>query len=421
MLLEFRCSNFRSFRSPVLFSMLAGQDDSHQETLVAFENHRVLKSAVVYGANGSGKSNLVKAILFLKQLVLESVSLQPGQMIRHQPHKKSTERESSEFSLQFVKNGMRYLYGFTQTSTGIDEERLFYYPNGRQVKIFTRKGNVFQEGDRFKGRFEQCRDVLMPNRLMLSCAANFSTVSEVQKAFGYFRDDLVVYSGYGEEFWLPYSLCNFDTYPDKKQKFIQVLQGLCPGIKDVQIEKREIKHQHEEMPAARKDDSNAIVAQVSEVRYKAKVQYDTFDIPLQEESSGVQRLVEFLCPFLDVIMNERTLVCDELESSFHEAIVKKVVEWFSKVQKSASQLIFTTHDTSILNLDMFRRNQIWFTEMRGDSRETDLYSLAEIRGVRKDDNVAKGYISGRYGAIPMLNVDFADVLREGLKNDEWRR
>ena len=78
MLLEFHCSNFRSFMSPVLFSMLAGQDDSHQETLVKFENHRILKSAVVYGANGSGKSNLVKAILFLKQLVLESVSFQPG-------------------------------------------------------------------------------------------------------------------------------------------------------------------------------------------------------------------------------------------------------------------------------------------------------------------------------------------------------
>lgn len=413
MLLEFHCSNFRSFRSPVLFSMLAGQDDSHQETLVKFENHRILKSAVVYGANGSGKSNLVKAILFLKQLVLESVSFQPGQLIRYQPHKGSSENEGSCFRLQFIKDGMRYSYDFTQTATGIDEEHLFYYPNGRQVKIFNRKGNTFQEGDRFKGRFEQCRDVLMPNRLMLSCAANFSAVSEVQAAFGYFRDDLVVYSGFGEEFWLPYSLCNLDIYPDKKQKFIHILQGLCPGIRDVQIEKREIKHEHEEMPAARKDDSNNIVVNAVEVRYKAKVQYDTFDIPLQEESSGIQRLVEFLCPFIDVIANERTLVCDELESNFHEAIVKKIVEWFAGAQKSTSQLIFTTHDTSILNLDTFRRDQIWFTEMKERERETDLYSLAEIRGVRKEDNVAKGYVSGRYGAIPMLNVNFAEVLQGG--------
>jgi AAA15 family ATPase/GTPase len=393
--------------------MLAGQDDSHQETLVKFENHRVLKSAVVYGANGSGKSNLVKAILFLKRLVLESVSFQPGQLIRYQPHKNSGEKEGSDFSIQFIKNGMRYSYGFRQRVEGIVDEHLFFYPNGRQVKIFTREGDTFHEGDRFKGRFEHCRDILMPNRLMLSCAANFSTITEVQTAFGFFRDDLIVYSGFGEDYWLPFSLGILENDPDKKLKFLHVLQGLCSGIKDIQIEKREIKHHHDVLSENHEEESNKIIVNVAEVRYKTKIQYDTFDIPLQEESSGIQRLVEFLCPFIDVIANERTLVCDELESNFHEAIVKKIVEWFAGAQKSASQLIFTTHDTSILNLDTFRRDQIWFTEMKERERETDLYSLAEIRGVRKEDNVAKGYVSGRYGAIPMLNVDFAEVLQGG--------
>ena len=412
MLLEFKCSNYRSFKSPILFSMLAGQDTSHKDNCVEFDSHRVLRSSVVYGANGSGKSNLVKAILFLKNLVLESISLQPGQMIRYQPHKKSPEMQGSDFSIQFVKNKMRYSYGFTQKAEGIAEEHLYCYPNGRQVRIFTRNEVEFQEGDKFRGRFEQCRDVLKPNRLMLSCAANFSKVPEVQEAFGFFRDDLVIYQHGVEGIWLNYSLGVLNSSAEIKQRFLHILQGLCPGIQDIKIERQKIDRQSEALPGS-KDDSNKVIVSTTEVRYKVDVRYDTFDIPLQEESSGIQRLAEFLCPFIDIIANERTLICDELERNFHEAIVRRIVEWFCGPLKTASQLVFTTHDTSILNLDTFRRDQIWFTEMKEDMRETDLYSLAEIRGVRKDDNVAKGYVSGRYGAVPMLNVDFADVMKGG--------
>ena len=413
MLLEFKCSNYRSIKSPILFSMLAGQDTSHKDNCVEFDSYRVLRSSVVYGANGSGKSNLVKAILFLKNLVLESISLQPGQMIRYQPHKKSPETQGSDFAIQFVKNKMRYSYGFTQKAEGIAEEHLYCYPNGRQVRIFTRNGVEFQEGDKFRGRFEQCRDVLKPNRLMLSCAANFSKVSDVQEAFAFFRDDLVIYQSGDQDNWLHYSLDILKSSSQIKQKFLYILRGLCPGIYDINIERKRIDRQTEALPVNHKDDGNKVIVNTTEVRYKVDVCYDTFDIPLQEESSGIQRLAEFLCPFIDIITNERTLICDELERNFHEAIVRKIVEWFCGEQKSASQLVFTTHDTSILSLDTFRRDQIWFTEMKEDMRETDLYSLAEIRGVRKDDNVAKGYVSGRYGAVPMLNVDFADVMKGG--------
>lgn len=415
MLLEFRCSNFRSIKSPILFSMLVGQDTSHEDNWVEFDGHRILRSAVIYGANGSGKSNLVKAILFLKNLVMESISLQPGQLIRYQPHKKSLETEGCAFSIQFIKNKMRYSYGFTQKAEGIAEEHLFFYPKGRQVKIFTRDTRAFQEGDKFRGQFEQCRDVLKPNRLMLSCAANFSKVSEVQEAFAFFRDDLVIYHSSNQDNWLHYSLNVLKSSSRIKQKFLYILQELCPGIQDINIERKRIDRQSEALPISHKDDSNKVIVNTTEERYKVDVHYDAFDIPLQEESSGIQRLAEFLCPFIDIITNERTLICDELERNFHEAIVRKIVEWFCGEQKSASQLVFTTHDTSILSLDTFRRDQIWFTEMKEDMRETDLYSLAEIRGVRKDDNVAKGYVAGRYGAVPMLNIDFAEVLKGGLE------
>lgn len=118
-----------------------------------------------------------------------------------------------------------------------------------------------------------------------------------------------------------------------------------------------------------------------------------------------------LCPFLDIIINGKVLICDELELGLHESIVFELVRIFinAKYDKFA-QIFFTTHETGILNLDLFRRDQIWFTEMRMEDRSTDLYSLSSFKNVRKDDNFGRGYILGKYGAIPMLNKDFASLI-----------
>ena len=118
-----------------------------------------------------------------------------------------------------------------------------------------------------------------------------------------------------------------------------------------------------------------------------------------------------LCPLIDIMVNGKVLVCDEIESSLHESLVFGLVKLFMSVSpEQFAQLIFTTHETGLLNLDLFRRDQIWFTELKSEDRSTDLYSLAEIKNVRKEDNFERGYISGKYGAIPMLNLDFANVI-----------
>ena len=130
-----------------------------------------------------------------------------------------------------------------------------------------------------------------------------------------------------------------------------------------------------------------------------------------EESTGVIKLVGMLCPLIDIMINGKVLICDELESSLHESLVFELVKLFVNEQtEKFAQLIFTTHETGLLNLDLFRRDQIWFAEMKGTDRSTDLFSLAEIRNVRKEDNYGRGYITGKYGAIPMLNLDFANVV-----------
>jgi len=144
----------------------------------------------------------------------------------------------------------------------------------------------------------------------------------------------------------------------------------------------------------------------------AKVIYDNFETDLmQEESTGIKKLFSILCPLIDIIVNGKVLICDELESSLHESLVYGLVKLFvSTDAEKFAQLIFTTHETGLLNFDLFRRDQIWFTELRKEERSTDLFSLAEIKNVRKEENFGKGYIAGKYGAIPMLNLNFADIV-----------
>ena len=136
--------------------------------------------------------------------------------------------------------------------------------------------------------------------------------------------------------------------------------------------------------------------------------YDQFETDLMaEESAGIKKLFEVICPIIDIINNGKILVCDGIETSLHESIVYQIVKLFNEARKDLfAQLIFSTHDTSLLDTILFRRDQIWFAQLDAQ-RATDLYSLAEIKNVRKTENLEKGYISGKYGAIPVINTNFS--------------
>ena len=179
MLLEFICSNHKSISDKIVFSALAGTDTAHSEKLLHVGQLSILNSAVIYGANGSGKSNFLDAISFVKTLVVNSISNQPGQGIPQKPHKLNGFEKNSEYSLQFVKNNTRFAYGFVLNKMLVKEEYLYYFPNGRQVKIFERNQLEIIAGSKFRGKFSNCKDILKPNRLLLSCAANFTAIEEL--------------------------------------------------------------------------------------------------------------------------------------------------------------------------------------------------------------------------------------------------
>lgn len=416
MILEYSVSNYKSIKNKVMFSAVAGKDTTFLERTREFQQNNILKTAILYGANGSGKSNLIQSIAFMKNLVVNSINYQPGQGILYQPHKQLGFEQNSEFSIQFIIDDIRYAYGFSLNNMVVVDEYLYYFPKKRQAKIFERIENeVLSFGDKFKGKFTNSLDVLKPNRLFLSCAANFSSVNEIANVYGFFRDKIVIYSLENQQNWMNYSLGEINNNPKTKEIVLSFLDNLGLKIKDVKvnIEQQDFDPEAIALPDFLSDDFKEQIKHSKVNSITAKLIYNSgMEVDLiHEESAGIKKLFSFLCPFIDIIKKEKTLICDELEASLHEAIIAELISLFTDLNSNNNaQLFFSTHDTSLLNLDLFRRDQIWFTELKENDRSTDLYSLAEIKNIRKDEKYGKGYISGKYGAIPFLNHDMKKII-----------
>ena len=410
MILEFSCANHKSIKEKIVFSTIASSDDTYEETLKVFSKYRVLRSAVIYGPNGSGKSNFLSALEFMRNLVCNSINHQPGQGIFQAPHKLCDLKTPSEYAIQFVKDGIRYAYGFSIVENLVKEEYLYYFPKGKQVKIFERDESGVKAGDRYKGVFDLGMSILKENRLFLSCVANFSNIEEVERAFLFFQNDIVVYNPHVNN-WIEYSIQLMQKDEEVRQMFLEFLGELKTGIKDIKVKLEKIQVKPSDLPVDMPEPLKNVLTMQEASRIDAKIVYDKFQTDLMvEESVGIKRLFEVICPIIDIIKNGKILICDEFEMGLHESIVHYIIQTFHKAnQDKFAQLIFTTHDTSLLDKDIFRRDQVWFTELN-EERATELYSLVEIKNVRKTENLEKGYVSGKYGAIPMLNHSFSTLL-----------
>lgn len=410
MLLEFSCSNYKSINEKVVFSFIATSDSSCKDYIIKFdENNNVLKTSVIYGSNGSGKSNFLETIAFVRNLVVNSINYQPGMGINQQPHKLAGYSKDSDYLMQFEKNGIRFVFGFTLNKTLISREFLYFFPNKRRRKIYERQGEKISYGENYNKKFDACKEVLKPNRLFLTCAAYFSKAEEIEQVYKFFLDDIVVYGNVkyqSQNKWLDYSL--HKIYEDKKikEQVIKFFRNLDIHVEDIliKIEKRNVSPI--DLPPFLSDEVKKILIQNSTEIITTKIDYgNNIIIDLfNEESEGIKKLFGFICPFLDVISNNKILICDEPESNLHESIIVELLKLFKSIKiNSKAQFLFTTHDTSLLDADLFRRDQIWFTELRKEKHSTDLYSLAEIKNVRKDEKYSKGYINGKYGAVPLFS------------------
>lgn len=374
MLLEFRCANYKSIRAEVTFSALAGSGDTHPGSLFTVGRLRLLRSAVIFGANGSGKSNLLDALKCVRAWVLDAPD-RPAQL----PHKLSA-GEPSQFCVQFLAGDTRYVFGLSLRGRTVAEEYLYYFPNGRQVKLYERDGQAVSAGDRLRGRLEPPA----PDRLLLAA----SPAPELADARRFFTEILVPYRITAERDPMPAALAALRDSPATRRTVCALLASLGTGIIDLRV-----------------DDDAA----------NAAVVYPDFTTDLlREESTGIRRLVAFLCPLVDMLRTGRVLLCDEPETHLHEAILRSLLGGLEQADRGVrSQLIFSTHNTSLLDPALLRRDQIWFTELRPADRSTDLYSLAEIRDVRQDEDLRQAYMLGKYGAVPLPGHALASLFDAG--------
>jgi uncharacterized protein len=424
MLIEFSVGNYRSFKERVTFSMVAAnlvskdKEIDNNNVFSVDDNLSLLKNAAIYGANASGKSNLAKAMSFMKWfMVNSSKETQSTEKINVEPFRLSTETESqpSYFEIVFLLHGQKYRYGFEVNKDKVVSEWLFYVPKVRETKLFERNENNISCSRNYKADGIQQRT--RHNALFLSVSAQFN-VDVAERILAWLTNKLKIVSGLNDDDYQGYTSRCLSESNSKKNAIFKLIKKLDLGISELDIQEVDsietLRKDQKELP---NDVLNAIDLLIENIR-KTKIpsiqtlhqKFDdngtlvgteSFDLNLQE-SEGTQKIFAISGLLVDTLQEGKTLIIDEFDARLHPLISYAIVELFNKkdTNPNNAQLIFMTHDTNLLTNKLFRRDQIWFTE-KNKYGVTDLYSLAEYK-IRNDASFESDYIKGRYGAIPYI-------------------
>lgn len=427
MLIEFSVTNYRSILERQTLNMAASTYFKELESLNTFVPDqddgvpRLLRSTVLYGPNASGKSTLIQALQFVEGQVLNSQKeSQAGDAIDVVPFKltAASRAANSEFEVTFVEQGVRYEYGFCCNRERFTEEWLIAYPLGRAQKWFHRVFDVEVGKDAYKfstsflgGRRRQTWAAqTRPNALFFSTAMQLNN-EQLKPAFDWFKLRLRVFDSV-HGFSPSYTLQRCGKDEDRK-RVVAFMNSADLSIADIQLNETVFSADSlpKGMPAAIKDEFLKDMAgrKLVEPRFfhKDVNTAEAVEFEESEESDGTRALFAFAGPWLDVIENERVLVVDELDTSLHPLLVHHLVKRLHH-EGTKAQLIFTTHDTTLLSQKLLRRDQVWFMEKDAKS-STRLYPLSDF-SPRDNEAIERGYLNGRYGGIPFLkDLDFYGV------------
>ena len=416
MLIEFSVKNYRSFWESQTLSMAAGASKELRETNTFSpalqELPELLRSAVIYGANGGGKSNLVRAMGFMQEIVLQSAKeSQEGEQIDLEPFMLHPDGPSkaSEFEVIFVEDGVRYQYGFAVTRKRIVHEWLLAFPGNRAQRWFERTFNPEKEleewyfGTKLTGQKKTWQKSTRSNTLFLSTAVQLNS-EQLKPVFNWFQRLTVI----GHEDFISNKF-TIDKCEEEKSRgnILKFLRSAGIGVDGIMI--RERKFDQLDFLNDFPDELKFFFGDMEDKTFKEVLfkhqllNSDDFALfPLSEESDGTQKLFRYAAPWLDLLKNGRIMVIDELDNSLHPHLVRYLLRLIHNTSSNTGngQLVFSTHDTSILDRMILRRDQVWFVE-KDDMQATQLYPLSDFHP-RKNEALEKGYLQGRYGALPYI-------------------
>ena len=445
MLISFSLTNYKTFRERAEWSMVATDDTTFEEdNLVARPEFglQLLKSAVVYGANASGKSNLLQVLGLMKSMVRGTLKVSPDELFPVEPFRlnPTTAAEPSEIEIIFLADGIRYRYGFEADTAHVVAEWLFTQ-NAEQeaeTEVFYRNGQVTELPANGSSQLRYLRDadVVRKNELLLWRAAD-SNSPEATKVYEWFRNLNLITALDTRKY--RNVLIGVLNDPDWASLLLKLVQAADLNITSAEPDMLDLDNLPDDIPAEAAQRMRTAVAEATkptQIWRDVRTQHPVYDDNQQqqghvwfglqkEESHGTLQFFTLMALLLDTLRRGGIMAVDELETALHPQLVHKIVSLFHSptYNPHGAQLLFNTHDTNLLAADSpFRRDQIWFTE-KDKYGAAKLYSLADFKLSTpaqpgqpvRFDHLERDYLNGRYGAVPFLGrFGYADVDIEGL-------
>ncbi len=411
MLLRFAVRNYLSMAEDQEISLVASTLSGPTDSLITIEGAglQVLPAAVIYGANASGKTNFVKALAWMRSAILYSHRRgDPSGGIPRKAFALDQEilRSPTAVEADFVVEGVRYTYGYECDSKQFRLEWLYSFPEGKRRRLFERTGNQVEFGSHLKGSKKALVEFMRPNSLFLSTATQ-NDHEQLTAIVSFFRN--VSYNSTVSV--SEYAIAGSMKKSSIDERTIKFLSNIGTGVQNYRVRDvkvpDEIKLFSQEISSLAKKHMGDLDFEIEDVEPRVKVEllHKTRDgkecyLSLDRESSGTRRLLLMMNAVFQALDNGTLIIIDELDASLHTQIAEAIVAMFCDpmANKLGAQLIATTHDTNILNSHHLRRDQIWFSEKDLDGKSS-IFSLAEIKS-RPTDDFERGYLEGRYGAIP---------------------
>lgn len=406
MVLEIRLSNFFSIKDEVVLDMQAASIQTKkakelEENTFTCGSEHLLKTVAIYGANASGKSSIIKAIRACVGMIFSSHNYNENTIFAYMPFKFGGIGKPSTFFIRFIMEGVEYEYSFELNKVEILKEALYYYPKGRRSLVFSRdesKGPDKKDIYEFRSVIHRPMDVAAntsKKTLFVSRASQMDR-KVAKDVFRYFNERFILnYFGYN-------SFSVERLLKENKEQFMNVLR-----IADSDIVRIDSRHENKVYSTAVIDPADNQILSVEDIQ-KPQLVITTYhknnpDIPFNfftEESEGTQRLFNMMLTILDIVNNNKILLIDEIETQLHIKLVEYIISLFNKSE--SAQLIYTTHNTYLLNTNKLRKDQIYFVNKREDG-SSDLYSLFDYKDFRDGLDAEKAYLQGCFDAIPYID------------------
>lgn len=412
MIISISIENFLSIKEKVVLDLEATTSKKLMSNTFEYDEERFLKSVAIYGANASGKTNFIKAIDFMKAMVINSHKHNIGEKISIVPFKLNSkfEKKPTKLEISFIYKNIKYDYSFSLNKEKIIDEMLYYYPNNRKSMIFERKNTIEYDFNTDKSKQNLFKEQTIENTLYLSRATQLG-FEKTKPVYEFFKQCLV--TSFNPK-WEAYTVQ--EIYKDDKLRnnIINFLKRTDFTIEDIVVEKKKGKtimfefgtKENEPYTGHKEEEKDILNVKFAHKNNEGTLVY----FNLEDESEGTKHLFGILGPVLHIIKNNNVLVFDEIEKSLHPELTKFLVELFNNTNNK-SQFIFTTHDTNLLDNELMRKDQIYFTQ-RNKEFATELYSLYDFSDFRDTLDFEKAYLDGKFGAVPQIDRRIIEIIKQ---------